>query len=226
METLVLLVILLAAAGTASLNCALRSIADPLAAAMRLAIAAGFLALPALAATGLPSAECYPYAIASGAIGATYWALIGRAYRQAELGVVFPLFGMVPGMTLLGGAVFLREFPSTSQLSVIVAMVLGLALLAVSSGGILRRGEAVLPLCCGIALAVAGYTLVDGAGGRVSGNAFAYAALVHVTNAIGVALLARWQIGTARLVGAVATGSEPRRSAPCRSSPTRARSGP
>lgn len=190
MDTLVLLVILFAAAGTASLNCALRTMADPLDTAMRLAVAAGVLALPLLASTGLPSPESYPHAIASGVIGAVYWTLIGHAYRQGELGVVFPLaFGMVPGITLVGGALFLREVPSAVHLAVILAMVLGLALLSISGHGMVRRGAGVLPLCCGIALAVAGYTLVDGTGGRVSGNALAYAALTHVTNAIGVGIL-------------------------------------
>lgn len=166
---------------------------DPLIATTALAIGSGLVALPVLAAAGLPSPASYGYVLASGLIHVFYFVLVGLSYRFADYSAVYPLMrGTAPLLTTLLGAAFLSEPLSAKLLagvSLLSAGVLGLGFNALMSGGLDRRGITVATL--NIAVIVA-YTLLDGLGARVSGNPAGYVTAMLAATAVMMLPVALW----------------------------------
>jgi drug/metabolite transporter (DMT)-like permease len=166
---------------------------DPLVATMVLAMACGVVALPVLAIAGLPSAASTVYVIVSGAVHVVYFLLVGLSYRYADYSAVYPLMrGAAPLITTLMGAAFLAE-PLTATLlcgvGLLSAGVLGLGANAMRSGGLNTRGLAVA--AANIAVIV-GYTLLDGVGVRLSGNAAGYVSAMLALTAVMLAPVTLW----------------------------------
>lgn len=113
---------------------------------------------PSLAFGHIPLAA-WPYIGASAALELTYFALLARAYRRAELSLVFPLArGLAPVLVLLIGLVALHDRASAGELAGVLLVAVGAT--AVRGirmrGGFADTGAALL-----IAVCIAGYTLVD-----------------------------------------------------------------
>lgn len=134
--------------------------------------------LPAMAPAAVP------YVLISGTIHLAYYTLVARAYRHGELSVAYPIMrGVAPLIVTVVAIIFVE--PATSQVLLgVVIVTTGIVLLGADG---LRRRHAI-----GSALAnafvIAGYTLVDGLGARVSGAPQTYVAWVLVAgSAITVA---------------------------------------
>lgn len=195
MPTLVLVTVLCAALFHASWNALAKgkSGSDPLVGTMVLAMACGAVALPVLAVAGLPSRESAVYVVVSGAVHVVYFLLVGLSYRHADYSAVYPLMrGSAPLITTLMGAAFLAE-PLTATLLcgvlLLSAGVFGLGANAMRRGGLNGRGLAVA--VANIAVIV-GYTLLDGVGVRLSGNAAGYVTAMLALTAVMLAPIAFW----------------------------------
>jgi drug/metabolite transporter (DMT)-like permease len=189
------LLVLLAAAMHATWNTLIKRSNDRLA---ELAIVNFFSAVAALAAlpwVGIPDPASWGYIFGSIVIHTGYYYLLLQAYRFGDLSHVYPLArGVSPlVVTLLSGA-FAGEILSSGQLAGVLLISLSVASLTLQ-GSWWRRHQ-LKPVLFAVAtgLMIGGYTLVDGSGARVSGNAPAYIAWLFTLDClplVAVALLLR-----------------------------------
>ncbi|MGH3038742.1 MAG: EamA family transporter, partial [Gaiellaceae bacterium] len=141
-------------------------------------------------------AKVWPYVAASSALELVYFALLGAAYRRAELSVVYPLArGVAPVLVLVAGVVALGA--ETTALQVLGVCLVGLGVLLVRGMG-RPAGSAGVLLGLAIACSIAAYTLVDDEGIQYA-NAITYLELILVVPAVGYALGIGWLKGRAAL---------------------------
>jgi len=129
-------------------------------------------------------ADAWPYIAASSLLELLYFALLGAAYRRAEVSVVYPLArGLAPVLVLVVGVLALGADSSAAQAAGVVLVGLGVLLVR----GV-RRPAAASGVLFGLAIAcsIAAYTLVDDEGIRFA-NAVTYLELTLLVPAIGYA---------------------------------------
>ncbi len=120
-----------------------------------------------------PAAAAWPFIAASMLIHFAYYVTLAGAYRRGDLSFAYPLMrGVAPLLVTLLGVVLLGERPSASMLSGIALISLGIVVIAWFASG--RHTPAAAGWALANAAIIAAYTLVDGAGVRVSGNAVSY----------------------------------------------------
>lgn len=141
-------------------------------------IATGHVILGGVAALFLPLPDLasWPFIVASTIIHWLYYFLIFHAYRMADLSLVYPISrGIAPVLVGLGGAFWLGEVLPGQAWAGVFAVSLGVVL--VSWHSMFSRAAAPSVL---IALAtgatIAAYSVVDGAGVRLSGGSLSYIA--------------------------------------------------
>ncbi|HJU47643.1 MAG TPA: EamA family transporter [Gaiellaceae bacterium] len=101
----------------------------------------------------------WPFLAVTSALQLLYFALLGTAYRRAELSFVYPLArGLAPVIVLLAGVVVLDETASAAQAAGVVLVGVGVLLVRGLRGGP-RLGDALLAVA--VACSIASYTLVD-----------------------------------------------------------------
>ena len=177
MEAPVFLAVLAAALCHAGWNAGLKLRIDPAIAITLIAIAAGIVAVPLLPVFGTPAPASWPYLAASLVIHIFYYVALAEAYRTGDLGQVYPIArGSAPLLTALGSLALLAETPAAAGWAGILLLTSGVMLLSLRGG---REAHIFDKRAVGFALAtaitIATYTLVDGRGGRLSGNPHAYA---------------------------------------------------
>jgi uncharacterized membrane protein len=183
-NTSVFAIVLVSAALHALLNCALKAVPDPLAAAIMLAIGGGVVATPVLMLTGTPSLDAAPYLATSVIIHIFYWSFLGKAYASGAVSIVFPLArGVAPILVMCMAVLFLGETMDRNEWIAIAAILVGIYVLLASGHGVAAfQNYPMLANVMIVALSITGYTLVDGFGARHAGSAFAYAAFLYVAN--------------------------------------------
>jgi drug/metabolite transporter (DMT)-like permease len=151
-------------------------------AATAVALCAGVVLLaPFALAFGSMSSEAWPWIASSAALELVYFGLLATAYSRAELSVVYPLSrGAAPVVVLVVSAALLGIDVSAAQAAGVVGVGLGVLLLRDFRFGGARPD---LFLGLGIAVAIAGYTLVDNEGVEHA-DPLAYLALVMLPCAL------------------------------------------
>lgn len=148
---------------------------DPMLSTLLLGLAACLISVACLPMTGLPAVASWPYAGASAVIHIAYYLLVGAAYRAADLSAVYPITrGTAPmGAALLAAFVLGERLAQQAWIGIaaICAGVVGLAVSALRRGGLTRAALGFAAANAGIVML---YTLVDGQGVRLSGNAAGY----------------------------------------------------
>lgn len=169
---------------------------DPEAAAAVALVTATAVFAPVLAFSWELEAEAWPYIAASSVLELVYFALLGAAYRRAEVSVVYPLArGVAPVLVLIVGILALGA--ETTALQAVGVCLVGLGVLLVRGLG-RPAGSAGVLFGLAIACSIAAYTLVDDEGIRYA-NAVTYLELVLVVPAIGYALGIAWLKGGSAL---------------------------
>ncbi len=139
----------------------------------------------AIAATRpMPAAQVWPWVIGAGCTHFCYKFFLTYAYDRGDLSRVYPIArGAAPMIVALVGAVTLADAVSRQEYLGIAVLGAGILLMArgVFSAGEERR---LLPFALGSACATATYTMIDGLGARVSGDAAAYVAWVFVADGL------------------------------------------
>jgi drug/metabolite transporter (DMT)-like permease len=188
MSFAVSMAVLLAALLHASWNAMIKGGGDVLHDTAGIIVGAMLIGMPFLFVVPVPPAAAWPYIIASVTVHLAYYWLMISAYRVGDLSLVYPLMrGVAPLITAVAGIAVLGELP---------APVAWVGMLMISAGvfllGYRALGHAPSRAAVGFALAnaavIALYTLIDGRGARVSGNAWSYIVWLFVLDGIPFSL--------------------------------------
>ncbi|WP_435259879.1 EamA family transporter [Thioclava sp. FR2] len=162
-----------------------------------------------------PMAEAWPWLIGSGLIHMTYQLFLAYAYEHGDLSRVYPIArGAAPMIVTVVGAIFLADQMGPNDYLGVIVLGLGIAIMA---RGVFASGESrrMLPYAFGSACATAGYSMADGLGARVLGDAVAYVAWLMMLSALFYTPAALALRGTVLLrvplrawgIGAIAAGA-------------------
>jgi drug/metabolite transporter (DMT)-like permease len=168
--------VLLAALLHASWNALLRSGRDRTQTMAFMCAAQAGLAVVAMAVLGgrlqFPNSAAWGCIVASTIIHVGYNLFLVRAYKTGDLGEAYPIArGSSPLLVALGAAVVAGERLSWPTTLGIALVSLGIIALAFRGR---RIGAASLPFALATGLCIAAYTVVDGMGVRLAGDAASY----------------------------------------------------
>jgi drug/metabolite transporter (DMT)-like permease len=195
MSLAVSLAVLLAALLHASWNAMIKGGGDVLHDTAGIVFGAMLLGLPLLLLVPLPAPAAWPFIIGSLATHLAYYWLMVSAYRAGDLSLVYPLMrGVAPLITAVAGVSLLGELPAPVAWSGMLLISAGVFALSYRA-----LGHAPSRAAVGFALAnaavIALYTLIDGKGARVAGNAWSYIVWLFVLDGIPFSL---WMLATRR----------------------------
>lgn len=131
-----------------------------------------------------PAPEVWWWVLASCCAHFCYKSFLVFAYERGDLSRVYPIArGAAPMVVGLIGFFSLADAIAAHEYLGILVLGLGIVLMA---RGVFSRGEdrRLLPFALGSACATATYTMIDGLGARVSGDAVAYVAWVFVADGV------------------------------------------
>ena len=197
--TPVALLVLLSALMHAGWNFVVKASADRFLDYTGLAVAGAVVAAVLLPALPLPAAASWPWLATTVFIHVGYYLLLMRAYQHADLSLAYPLMrGTAP--VLIALAAPLTGDTLTPLLLMGIALIAGgIALpvgISIRRGGVSKTG---LGYGFAVAAIIALYTVIDGIGARLSGNAVSYTLWLFFLNAWLVMGVAVWRRGTAAL---------------------------
>jgi drug/metabolite transporter (DMT)-like permease len=132
----------------------------------------------------IPDPGVWLWIAGSGMIHMAYQLFLSYAYDHGDLSRVYPIArGAAPLIVALVGAALLADEITAWEYAGVT--VLGIGILAMARG-VISSGESrrMLPFAFGSALATAGYSLVDGAGARASGDAVGYVGWLMMASAL------------------------------------------
>ena len=154
---------------------------------------AGLVMLPFLP---LPAPEAWPWLLASMVLHQIYYAALLLAYRTGDLSQVYPLArGTAPLLVAVGAWLLAGETLSQAEAAGVVIVSLGILSLAWRRG-LRPEGEwAALGFALLTACSIGLYSLADGMGVRLSGDALGYIAWLFVLDAIPFLVFAIWRRG-------------------------------
>jgi drug/metabolite transporter (DMT)-like permease len=139
-----------------------------------------------------------PWVLAAGCTHFAYKFFLTYAYDRGDLSRVYPIArGAAPMVVALVGAFTLADAVALHEYLAIAVLGFGILLMA---RGVFTRGEdrRLLPFALGSACATATYTMIDGLGARVAGDAAAYVAWVFVADGtfftLGMLALRGWNV--------------------------------
>jgi drug/metabolite transporter (DMT)-like permease len=183
MSLFVLLCVIAAALLHATWNALIKTGTDKLTSMMVMTLVQGGFGLGIAITRPLPELEVWPWLLASGIFHSAYKTFLGYAYEHGDLSRVYPIARGAAPMIVLGLSFFLLS-DELSQFEYIGVVVLGFGILMMARGVFANAESArLVPFALGSAIATAGYSIVDGLGARVSGDAIAYVAWLFVWDA-------------------------------------------
>ncbi|KAF0171915.1 MAG: DMT family permease [Rhodobacteraceae bacterium] len=180
--------ILLAVLGSAFLhalwNALIKTGTSRLGAMIILSIGEVPIGLAVAAFCPLPAPEVWKWVLMAGCAHFFYKSFLTYAYDHGDLSRVYPIArGAAPLIVAIFGTVLLADRLTLHEFAGIAILGLGILLMA---QGIFSNGEnrKMLPYALGSACATATYTMLDGTGARVAGDAIAYVAWVFVADGL------------------------------------------
>ncbi len=130
------------------------------------------------------AAEVWPWVAAAGCTHFAYKSFLTFAYDHGDLSRVYPIArGVAPMVVLLVGGFLLADRIAPAEYLGIVILGAGILLM---TRGVFSSGEErkLVPFALGSACATASYTMLDGMGARVAGDAIAYVGWVFVVDGL------------------------------------------
>jgi drug/metabolite transporter (DMT)-like permease len=176
--------VLLAALLHAAWNAMIKGGRDVLLDTAAIVAGAGIVAIPFLFVVPVPARESWPYIAGSVATHVAYYYLMINAYRTGDLSLVYPLMrGVAPLITAVLGIFWLREMPAGVAWAGMMLISLGVVLLALRTVDHAPSRIAV-SFALANAVVIAAYSIIDGTGARLAGNAWGYIVWLFVLDAI------------------------------------------
>jgi drug/metabolite transporter (DMT)-like permease len=140
-----------------------------------------------------PAPPSWPFLAVSAVLHFGYLVALAGAYRHGDLGFAYPVMrGTAPLLVTLSGAVFLGETPTPAMWAGILLISAGILALARPRGNAAPSRSAIA-WALGNAAIIASYSVVDGAGARLSGNALGYVVWLLFIESIPFVAYAAWQ---------------------------------
>lgn len=154
-------------------NAAVKSGLDRFSALVLLSVVQAAIAAPLLLVVAPPAPDAWPWIGVAALLHAGYKLFLGRAYRDGELGQVYPLArGTAPLIVAIVSAALFGERLAGIDLAAVLAICAGVLAMALRGEGALGRLDRTsLAFALGTAGFTAAYTLVDAHGARVAGTA-------------------------------------------------------
>ncbi len=182
------LAVLLAALLHASWNAMIKGGRDVLMDTAAIVVGAGVIALPCLFLVPLPAPASWPYIIASIVTHVAYYFFMVSAYRSGDLSLVYPLMrGVAPLLTGVLAILWMHEWPGPLGWTGMLLISLGVVALAFRPqrlGPALHGHGRAVGYALANAVVIAVYTIIDGSGARLSGNAWSYIAWLFALDAL------------------------------------------
>lgn len=186
----VLLIVLCGAFLHASWNAIVKGSNDKFYAGASVNLAAGILAMFALPFLPFPNAESWPYIIISTLVQIFYMSLVAAAYKAGDMSEAYPIMrGTPPLLVALASGPLVGEVMGWHSWLGIILICSGILAMAVDARR--RRAKGTSSRTAVLALTNAGfiasYTIIDGLGVRVSGDAVSYSLWLFLINAVPLA---------------------------------------
>lgn len=143
-----------------------------------------------------PALNVLPWVLASGLVHFFYKFFLTFAYERGDLSRVYPIArGTAPLVVALLSGLILSDVITPIEFAGITLLGFGILMMA---QGVFVQGEnrRLIPFALGSAAATAAYTLIDGQGARLAGDAVGYVAWVFIVDGAGFALgMLAWRGG-------------------------------
>lgn len=186
----IFLAVLFAALLHATWNALVKISADRLVLLAVLKIATTTVAVASIPFITVPPIEAWPYIVASVVIHTAYFLFLTIAYRFGDLSQVYPLSRGVAPLIVAGLAVFvLGETLGPQAFVALLLISLGIMSMVFSGKGAMGQPKAVAAALA-TGCFIAGYTVADGAGARLTADAHSYLLWLNVFNGIPIILIA------------------------------------
>jgi drug/metabolite transporter (DMT)-like permease len=183
----VMLPILLGALLHAAWNASVRSATDKFLDTVLIIVGAGVFAACWLPFVALPATASWPYLISSIVIHVAYFAFVALAYQHSELSFAYPIMrGTAPALSAIAAALVLNESPPILGWLGVALISFGVLILSLDSWLLGALSVPALLSALSNAGVIVIYTLVDGLGARLSGNAFSYTGWMLLLTAVPV----------------------------------------
>ena len=182
----------------ASWNAALKGgRGDRIADAFLIAVGGIIIALALFALMGVPAPASRPYLGASVIIHLIYWVLLFRAYDMGDLSHIYTLSrGTAPLLVTLGAVVAAHEAPPPIKAIGMVVVSIGVLCVGFSPNAPLRASLWAILL----GISIAGYSLNDALGARLSGNPALYVGWTSGIMGVPMIAFCLWRRGSAQLL--------------------------
>ena len=186
MDPVVFALVLGAALLHASWNALVKTGGDPFVRLALVNLVSGLCALPFIPWWRSRRAPAWPYLFGSIVVHHAYYLALAYGYRFGDLSHVYPIArGVAPPLVAFVAWAFAGEAPGALGLVAILVISSGIVSLAFTDDG---RLAALKPMGFALAtgVAIAGYTLCDGLGGRSAGDVFGYIVWLFVYRRLAV----------------------------------------
>jgi len=191
------LAVLLGALLHASWNATIKSGRNTFFDTILVATGAGLIAAATLPFLPLPAPKSIPYLAMSSALQIGYFLLVAAAYRTSDMSYAYPLMrGTAPLLVAAASSLLVGEplsGPGWLGVLLISSGVLALTL------AYRRAAPSLVPtaFALGNAVVIAGYTLIDGLGARLSGHVVGYTLWLSLLTGIPLLAWTAWARGDA-----------------------------
>lgn len=188
--------VLAAACMHAAWNALLKSSRDISLDTALIACAAALIAGCLLPFVPLPAPASWPYLAISCLVQLAYYRLLALAYRHGDLSFAYPLMrGMAPPLVALVGMFVLSDQVSPWLWAGIASISLGVLTIGGTRALIARAPPRATVFALANAAVIAAYTLIDGIGARLAGNALSYGLWLFFLIGLPIAPLVVWRRG-------------------------------
>lgn len=179
MNNTALFMVLTAAVLHASWNAIVKGAGDRALAMAAVAFAHGLVGMVALFFVPMPAPASWPFIAASALIHYGYFAFLFLSYRYGDLSHVYPIArGIAPMLVAMGALVFAGEMLVPKAWGGVIAVSLGIGLLALRRNGALAAERAAVLSALATGVLIATYSVNDGIGIRLSGAPSGYIAWI------------------------------------------------
>ena len=169
LEPLALILVLVSALMHAGWNLIAKIGDDRLVAMAVMKVPNTLVALLVLVFAGVPARESWPFLLASAGVNCLYFFFLIKAYR-GDLSLAYPVArGVAPLLVLVLSMLAAREMPTPTGVAGVLLISAAVLALAGRSDGSRLHYETLL-WAGGVGLTIALYTVIDGLGGRRSGQ--------------------------------------------------------